>query len=621
MIPILYDKSEKLFKNNGIGRLSDTISCKVTEKRNSTYQVVLEYPTQGKLSNHLKTGNIIFCKIPYKNQCQPFDIVEVECTGNIIRVTGEHVSRRLKYAVFNRTTLFLVDPKTTFESIETNMRVNIIGIDDFHFSSDVTESDVKKYLNDSNVVLYSPDCAVGDNLFDFFEGQSGILSRKMTLSDGGKYVVTGYGDCGDFLFDNFNVSFLKQRGDDVGVKLRTGTNVQRMTFLEEDRQSVTAVCPVWRGRNPVTGGQMEKSLRDYDESSDGIVYSDKKYEYHRIVKLDLSTVFEQSPTKSEMISEAQRYMKDHERNNLNSYCSYSIDVPSVKSDFLDCIELCDLVTIEDVDLHIQKKLKVTEIEYDSLRERIVRLVVGNPKPTFPELLERKNSIFIDNVNRSLTRTDDLSKKTTVEQKKYPVGYDPAHPENWKNNGGTIVDDTGKEMEEIAKINRHPVFVYKQAQSGGGGASSDGKVWFILRDRINLDYETTLKVYQYSNNTFTKKSCKVISLEIIPSYFYVSNPKENEQYGHNVSARIIVTLDIGTVICDCMMTVKLRKCTNNITNEWTYTSTIREIVGMGEDKTRNNPLFVYERKQSFENIPFDGLIIMEGHTQEWSGVSQ
>lgn len=466
MIPILYDKSEKLFKNNGIGRLSDTISCKVTEKRNSTYQVVLEYPTQGKLSNHLKTGNIIFCKIPYKNQCQPFDIVEVECTGNIIRVTGEHVSRRLKYAVFNRTTLFLVDPKTTFESIETDMRVNIIGIDDFHFMSDVTESDVKKYLNDSNVVLYSPDCAVGDNLFDFFEGQSGILSRKMTLSDGGKYVVTGYGDCGDFLFDNFNVSFLKQRGDDVGVKLRTGTNVQRMTFLEEDRQSVTAVCPVWRGRNPVTGGQMEKSLRDFDDSSDGIVYSDKKYEYHRIVKLDLSTVFEQSPTQAEMISESKRYIADHERNNLNSYCSYSIDVPQVKSDFLDCIELCDLVTIEDVDLKIQKKLKVTEIEYDSLRERITRLVVGNPKPTFPELLERKNSIFIDNVNRSLTRTDDLSQKTVVKQKTYPVGYDPAHPEDWKNDGQKLVDEQGREMEEIAEVNRHPVFVYKQGGDAG-----------------------------------------------------------------------------------------------------------------------------------------------------------
>lgn len=465
MIPILYNKNEKDFTSNGIGRLADAISCKVTEKRNSTYQVTMEYPVCGKLSEHIKVGNIIFCKIAYKKKCQPFDIVEVEATGSTLRVTAEHVSRRLKYAVFNRTTLFLVDPMTTFESLNTDMRQNVIGIDDFHFESDVTAQDIKTYLKDDTINLSSPPCAVGDNLLDFFIGQNGMLSRKMSLMSDGHYNVTGYGDCGDFLFDNFHVSFYKNRGDDAGVKLRTGSNVQRMTFLEEDRQSVTAVCPVWRGRNPVTGGQMEKSLRDYDESSDGIVYSDKKYDYHRIVKLDLSTVFEQSPTKSEMISEAQRYIADHERNNLNSYCSYSIDVPQVKSDFLDCIELCDLVTIEDVDLHIQKKLKVTEIEYDSLRERIIRIVVGNPKPTFPELLERKNSIFIDNVNRSLTRTDDLSQKTTVKQKTYPVGYDPSHPENWKNDGQKLVDESGREMEEIAEVNRHPVFVYKGGDAG------------------------------------------------------------------------------------------------------------------------------------------------------------
>lgn len=467
MIPILYSKEEKNFISNGLGRLSESISCKVTEKRNSTYQVTLEYPVQGKLAEHIKVGNIIFCRTGYKKKCQPFDIVEVEATGATLRITGEHISRRLKYAVFNRTTLFLVDPMTTFESLNTDMRQNVIGIDDFHFESDVTAQDIKNYLKDNTINLSSPPCAVGDNLLDFFIGQNGMLSRKMSLMSDGRYSVTGYGDCGDFLFDNFNVCFYKNRGDEAGVKLRTGTNVQRMTFLEEDRQSVTAVCPVWKGRNPTTGAQMEKSLRDYDESSDGIVYSEKKYDYHRIVKLDLSTVFEQSPTKSEMISEAQRYMKDHERNNLNSYCSYSIDVPQVKSDFLDCIELCDLVTIEDVDLKIQKKLKVTEIEYDSLRERIVRLVVGNPKPTFPELLERKNSIFIDNVNRSLTRTDDLSQKTVVKQKTYPVGYDPAHPEDWKNDGQKLVDESGREMEEIAEVNRHPVFVYKQGGDGGG----------------------------------------------------------------------------------------------------------------------------------------------------------
>ena len=542
MIPILYDKNEKQFTSNGIGRLADSISCKVTEKRNSIYQVTLEYPVQGKLSEHIKVGNIVFCKTNYKKKCQPFDIVEVEANGATLRITAEHISRRLKYAVFNRTTLFLVDPKTTFESIETDMRGNIIGIDDFHFMSDVTESDVKKYLNDNNIVLYSPDCNVGDNLFDFFEGQSGILSRKMTLADDGKYVVAGYGDCGDFLFDGFNVSFLKQRGDDAGVKLRTGSNVQRLTFLEEDRQSVTAVCPVWKGRNPTTGAQMEKSLRDFDDASDGIVYSAKKYEYHRIVKLDLSTVFEQSPTKSEMISEAQRYMKDHERNNLNSYCSYSIDVPQTKSDFLDCIELCDLVTIEDVDLKIQKKLKVTEIEYDSLRERITRLVVGNPKPTFPELLERKNSIFIDNVNRSLTRTDDLSQKTTVKQKTYPVGYDPSHPENWKNDGQKLVDESGREMEEIAEVNRHPVFVYKESGGGSKIPILRFEQYIATHDKYAEDLQYTIPYNIVSaNEPFRYAKQQPYKLVLNPFVFSVDSLK--------VGSRFIVSMQGEMVIND------------------------------------------------------------------------
>lgn len=610
MIPILYDKLEKNFTSNGLGRLSESISCRVTEKRNSTYQVTLEYPVQGKLSEHLKVGNIIFCKTNYKKKPQPFDIVEVEATGSTLRITAEHVSRRLKYAVFNRTTLFLVDPKTTFESIETNMRVNIIGIDDFHFSSDVTESDVKKYLNDSNVVLYSPDCAVGDNLFDFFEGQSGILSRKMTLADDGKYVVAGYGDCGDFLFDGFNVSFLKQRGDDAGVKLRTGSNVQRLTFLEEDRQSVTAVCPVWKGRNPTTGAQMEKSLRDFDDASDGIVYSDKKYEYHRIVKLDLSTVFEQSPTKSEMISEAQRYMKDHERNNLNSYCSYSIDVPQTKSDFLDCIELCDLVTIEDVDLKIQKKLKVTEIEYDSLRERITRLVVGNPKPTFPELLERKNSIFIDNVNRSLTRTDDLSQKTVVKQKSYPIGYDPAHPEDWKNYGQKLVDEQGREMEEIAEVNRHPVFVYKESSSGGG--TQDTRTWFLVQDFHTSQF---MKIYAniYENNVFTRKNCNLTRIRILQARFFVDNPKAMESYGREISANVLLDISDGThdyqVPCACTLKIKLQDKVDDF--NWNYEAEMYNLSGVGASNS-NGLILVTQQSNKY---------VLAGKLQIDSGVSQ
>lgn len=610
MIPILYDKSEKLFKNNGLGRLSESISCKVTEKRNSTYQVTLEYPVQGKLAEHLKVGNIIFCKIAYKKKCQAFDIVEVEANGSTLRVTAEHVSRRLKYCVCNRDTAFMSDPKSMFESMNEKDSNNTIGDDDFRFESDITEQDIKDYLQDNTITMSSPWYNVGDNLFDFFLGQSGILSRKISLADDGHYRVVGYGDCGDFLFDMFNVSFLKQRGNDAGVKLRTGTNVQRMTFLEEDRQSVTAVCPIWKGRNPVTGSQMDRGLRDLDDSSDGIVYGDKKYDYHRIVKLDLSTVFEQCPTKNEMIEESKRYIQDHERNNLNSYCSYSIDVPQVKSDFLDCIELCDLVTIEDVDLKIQKKLKVTEVEYDSLRERLIRIVVGNPKPTFPELLERKNSIFIDNVNRSLTRTDDLSQKTVVKQKTYPIGYDPAHPEDWKNDGQKLVDSTGREMEEIAEVNRHPVFVYKQ--SSGGSGVKDTRTWFIAQDYHTSQF---MKIYAniYENNNFVRKNCNLTRIMMLQVRFFVDNPKPMERYGREISAQVLLDISDGThdyqVPCNCTLKIKLQDKVDDYF--WNYEAEMYHLSGVGTSNS-NELIFVTQQTNKY---------VLAGKLQIDSGVSQ
>ena len=38
MIPILFEKDETQFDNNGLGRLRDMISCIVTEERNGIYE-------------------------------------------------------------------------------------------------------------------------------------------------------------------------------------------------------------------------------------------------------------------------------------------------------------------------------------------------------------------------------------------------------------------------------------------------------------------------------------------------------------------------------------------------------------------------------------------------------
>ena len=47
MIPILYESTETTFTSNGIGRLSDAVSCVVTEERNGPYELEMEYPVSG----------------------------------------------------------------------------------------------------------------------------------------------------------------------------------------------------------------------------------------------------------------------------------------------------------------------------------------------------------------------------------------------------------------------------------------------------------------------------------------------------------------------------------------------------------------------------------------------
>ncbi len=42
MKPVLYEATETEFISNGMGRLSDAISCKVTEERNGQYELELQ---------------------------------------------------------------------------------------------------------------------------------------------------------------------------------------------------------------------------------------------------------------------------------------------------------------------------------------------------------------------------------------------------------------------------------------------------------------------------------------------------------------------------------------------------------------------------------------------------
>ncbi len=47
MIPVLYLPNAADFSTFGLGVLTDTISCEVTEERNGVFECLLKYPVSG----------------------------------------------------------------------------------------------------------------------------------------------------------------------------------------------------------------------------------------------------------------------------------------------------------------------------------------------------------------------------------------------------------------------------------------------------------------------------------------------------------------------------------------------------------------------------------------------
>ena len=96
MKPILYPADETQFVSNGLGRLSDAISCKVTEERNGQYELELQYPVTGKHYDAICEERIIAARHDDTSDIQPFRIYKITRPMNgKVTVNARHMCGRL----------------------------------------------------------------------------------------------------------------------------------------------------------------------------------------------------------------------------------------------------------------------------------------------------------------------------------------------------------------------------------------------------------------------------------------------------------------------------------------------------------------------------------------------
>ena len=90
---LLYPSTETEFQNNGLGALSDAISCTVTEERNGMYEMEMQYPVSGSHYGEIANRAILFCKPdPYRDP-QPFRIYRIlKPISGRVTVYAHHIS-------------------------------------------------------------------------------------------------------------------------------------------------------------------------------------------------------------------------------------------------------------------------------------------------------------------------------------------------------------------------------------------------------------------------------------------------------------------------------------------------------------------------------------------------
>lgn len=263
---LLFPQDETQFDTNGIGALSDAVSCDVTEERNGLFELEMVYPITGVHYSEIKYRSILYCKPnPFDNP-QPFRVYRItRPLDGLVTVYAQHITYDLNGIPIRPFEAHTLD--AVFTALVSNSAIPNI----FTYSTDKDEHMVGDVITN---VPYSARFILG--------GMNGSVLQTFQ---------------GEYYYNHFNVALLTNRGADHGVTLRYGKNLVRLEQDENFTNFYTGVAPYWVGE--------EKAV----VLPETVVFVEGSYDFERILSLDLSDQFETEPTVEELRTRAQAYIE------------------------------------------------------------------------------------------------------------------------------------------------------------------------------------------------------------------------------------------------------------------------------------------------------------------------
>ena len=339
----VYHSKETNFNNNGLSKLHECISCFIKEELNGIYEVELEHPSNTKKAVHLKKWNIL------KVEGQLFRIYnrEIKDDGKqILKVWARHSSYDLAF-------FFLEE--------------NILP----------AGSTVQQVLN---VLKAGTPFSITTNIAYSFEFP--VVFREIDNLAGLFQLIQLYG--GELKRDNYTINLNYQIGEDNGVLIKYGKNLQGITETINMDSVITRLYPA---------GADEIRLPEKYIDSPFINHSE--YPPYPIIKKVSFDVYDEWTLRAI----AQDYITKVDKPKF----TYEVDFVELEKSreyknyaHLEKLRLGDLVIVRHERLSLDVKLKVQSYEKDVLKGIQSKITLGSQKDNFMDfqlsLLKAKDTV-------------------------------------------------------------------------------------------------------------------------------------------------------------------------------------------------------------------------------------
>ena len=347
MKPILFPSTATEFNTQGLGVLTDAISCTVTEERNGAFELTMQYPDTGVHFDEITDRCIIYAiPSPYRAP-QPFRIYRItRPMDGIIMVYAQHITYDLSGVPLN--------PFTAINAPDALSKLSLNAAVDSPFAF---------WTDKSTAASFSV---------------STPSSTRSVLGGSSGSILDVYG--GEYEWDGFTIRLYGHRGYDNGVVISYGKN---LTDIEQDRNIsnvATGIYPYWTNA--------EGALVTCDPK---IVNAPGTYDFTRVVPVDFSNDFETQPTPAQLRERAEKYVEDNKigipKTSITASFVQLEQFPEYEDlALLEKCDLCDTVTIRYPQLGVEAKAEIVKIETDVLLERYNSVEIGDVRTNIADTI-------------------------------------------------------------------------------------------------------------------------------------------------------------------------------------------------------------------------------------------